>query len=165
MIVGIVKESFPNETRVAMVPALVPQLAKAGIEVVIESGAGDAAGFLDEEYSAKGAKVVPGRAEVFQTADLIAQVRALGANPEEGKADLELMRDGQAVVGMCEPLTEHDSTNAVAQRGAVLFSMEMMPRITRAQSMDVLSCCRRWPPSPATRPSCLRPTSCPRCSP
>jgi NAD(P) transhydrogenase subunit alpha len=139
MIVGIVKESFPNETRVAMVPALVPQLAKADIEVVIESGAGFAAGFLDEEYSAKGAKVLSGRAEVFQQADLIAQVRALGANPEAGKADLELIRDGQAIVGMCEPLTEHDSTKAIANKGGVLFSMEMMPRITRAQSMDVLS--------------------------
>jgi NAD(P) transhydrogenase subunit alpha len=139
MIVGIVRESFPNEARVAMVPALVPQLAKAGIEVVVESGAGDAAGFLNDEYSAKGAKLVSGRAEVFKQADLVAQVRALGANPERGKADLDLMRDGQAVVGLCEPLTEHDSTNAVAQTGAVLFSMEMMPRITRAQSMDVLS--------------------------
>ncbi len=139
MIVGIVRESFPNEARVAMVPALVPQLAKAGIEVVVESGAGDAAGFLNDEYSAKGAKLVSGRAEVFKQADLVAQVRALGANPERGKADLDLMRDGQAVVGLCEPLTEHDSTNAVAQKGAVLFSMEMMPRITRAQSMDVLS--------------------------
>ena len=139
MIVGIVKESFPGEARVAMVPALVPQLAKDGIEVIIESGAGDAAGFLDEEYSAKGAKVVSGRNEVFQNADLIAQVRALGANPEEGKADLDLMRDGQSIVGMCEALTEHDSTNAIAKTGATLFSMEMMPRITRAQSMDVLS--------------------------
>jgi NAD(P) transhydrogenase subunit alpha len=139
MIVGIVKESFPDEARVAMVPALVPQLAKAGIEVVIESGAGADAGFLDGEYSDKGAKVVSGRAEVFQTADLIAQVRALGANPDAGKADLELIRDGQAVAGMCEPLTEHDSTNALAEKGATLFSMEMMPRITRAQSMDVLS--------------------------
>jgi NAD(P) transhydrogenase subunit alpha len=139
MIVGIVKESFPDEARVAMVPALVPQLAKAGIEVVIESGAGEAAGFLNDEYSAKGAKVVSGRAEVFQTADAIAQVRALGANPEQGRADLDLMRDGQAVIGMCEPLTEHESTKAVAAKGAMLFSMEMMPRITRAQSMDVLS--------------------------
>jgi NAD(P) transhydrogenase subunit alpha len=139
MIVGIVKESFPNEARVAMVPALVPQLAKAGIEVVIESGAGDAAGFLDNEYSAKGAKVVAGRAEVFQSADAIAQVRALGANPVEGKADLELMRDGQTVIGVCEPLTEHDANNALAAKGVNLFSMEMMPRITRAQSMDILS--------------------------
>jgi NAD(P) transhydrogenase subunit alpha len=83
--------------------------------------------------------VVSRRDEVFQNADLIAQVRALGANPEEGKADLDLMRDGQSIVGMCEPLTEHDSTNAIAKTGATLFSMEMMPRITRAQSMDVLS--------------------------
>ena len=139
MIVGIVKESFPGEARVAMVPALVPQLRKAGIEVVIESGAGEAAGFLNDEYSAKGAKVVSARAEVFQTADAIAQVRALGANPEQGRSDLDLMRDGQAVIGMCEPLTEHESTKAVAGTGAMLFSMEMMPRITRAQSMDVLS--------------------------
>ena len=116
MIVGIVKESFPNEARVAMVPALIPQLAKAGIEVVIESGAGDDAGFLDQEYSDKGAKVVSGRAEVFSSADLIAQVRALGANPEAGKEYLELILDGQAVVGMCEPLTEHDSTTALAEK-------------------------------------------------
>jgi len=139
MIVGVVKESFPGEARVAMVPALVPQLAKAGVEVMIESGAGIAAGFLDEEYTAKGAKVVNGRQEVFQGADVIAQVRALGANPEQGKADLMLMRDGQSIIGMCEPLTEHDANKAVADKGAILFSMEMMPRITRAQSMDVLS--------------------------
>jgi len=139
MIVGIVKESFPNEARVAMVPALLPQLAKAGIEVVIESGAGDAAGFLDEEYTAKGGKILSSRAEVFQTADVIAQVRALGANPEQGTSDLELLRDGQTVIGMCEPLTELESNNAMAAKGVTLFSMEMMPRITRAQSMDVLS--------------------------
>ncbi len=139
MIVGIVKESFPNEARVAMVPTLLPQLAKAGVEVVIESGAGDSAGFLDEEYTAKGGKILSSRAEVFQTADVVAQVRALGANPEQGKSDLELLRDGQTVIGMCEPLTELESNNAMAAKGVTLFSMEMMPRITRAQSMDVLS--------------------------
>jgi NAD(P) transhydrogenase subunit alpha len=139
MIVGVVKESFPDEARVAMVPALVPQLAKAGIEVVIESGAGDAAGFLDTDYSAKGAKVVPGRADVFKTAELIAQVRSLGANPQEGASDLDLMRSGQYIVGVCEPLTELEADKAMAAKGVALFSMEMMPRITRAQSMDVLS--------------------------
>jgi NAD(P) transhydrogenase subunit alpha len=139
MIVGVVKESFPNEARVAMVPALVPHLAKAGIEVIIESGAGDAAGFLDTEYSAKGAKVLSGRAEVFEKADLVAQVRALGANPDAGAADLEHLREGQAVVGVCEPLTEHEANKKLAEKGVTLFSMEMMPRITRAQSMDVLS--------------------------
>ena len=139
MIVGIVKESFPCEARVAMVPALLPQLAKAGIEVVIESGAGAAAGFLDEEYAAKGGKILSSRAEVFQTAEVVAQVRALGANPEQGTSDLELLRDGQTVIGMCEPLTELASNNAMAAKGITLFTMEMMPRITRAQSMDVLS--------------------------
>jgi NAD(P) transhydrogenase subunit alpha len=139
MIVGVVKESFPGEARVAMVPGLVPQLAKAGVELMIESGAGNAAGFLDEEYTAKGAKVVHGRQEVFQSADVIAQVRALGANPEQGRADLALVRNGQSIIGMCEPLTEHGANKAMADKGATLFSMEMMPRITRAQSMDVLS--------------------------
>ncbi|MCU0233488.1 MAG: Re/Si-specific NAD(P)(+) transhydrogenase subunit alpha [Thermoanaerobaculales bacterium] len=139
MILGIVRESFPNEARVAMVPPLLPQLAKAGIEVVIESGAGSDAGFLDGEYSAKGAKVLPTRAEVFAQADVIAQVRALGSNLAAGRSDLELMRSGQAVIGVCEPLTEHEANAAVAGKGVTLFSMEMMPRITRAQSMDVLS--------------------------
>ncbi len=104
-----------------MVPGLVPQLAKAGIEVVLESGAGQAAGFLDAEYSAKGAKVLPGRAEVFKTADLIAQVRALGANPDAGAADLEYLREGQTVVGVCEPLTEHEATKKLADKGVTLF--------------------------------------------
>jgi NAD(P) transhydrogenase subunit alpha len=139
MILGVVKESFPNEARVAMVPALVPQLAKKGIEVVIESGAGVDAGFLDSEYSGKGAKILQSRSEVFGQADVIAQVRALGANPDAGRSDLDLMRSGQALIGVCEPLTEIEADTAIAAKGVTLFSMEMMPRITRAQSMDVLS--------------------------
>jgi NAD(P) transhydrogenase subunit alpha len=139
MILGIVKESFPNEARVAMVPSLLPQLTKAGIEVIVERGAGADAGFLDSDYTAKGAKVVASRSEVFGQADVIAQVRCLGANPEAGAADLELMRSGQAVIGVCEPLTELEADKATAAKGVTLFSMEMMPRITRAQSMDVLS--------------------------
>jgi NAD(P) transhydrogenase subunit alpha len=83
--------------------------------------------------------VVATRAEVFAKADVIAQVRSLGANPEAGKSDLELLRSGQAVIGVCEPLTEFEADKAVADKGVTLFSMEMMPRITRAQSMDVLS--------------------------
>jgi len=83
--------------------------------------------------------VLPTRAEVFAQADVIAQVRALGSNPAAGRSDLELMRSGQAVIGVCEPLTEHEADKATAAKGVTLFSMEMMPRITRAQSMDVLS--------------------------
>jgi len=69
----------------------------------------------------------------------VLQVRALGANPEAGEADLEFLRPGQAVIGTCEPLTEHEANRAMAATGATLLSMEMMPRITRAQSMDILS--------------------------
>jgi NAD(P) transhydrogenase subunit alpha len=139
MIVGVVKESFPGETRVALVPAMLPQLERAGIDVLIESGAGSAAGFLDSEYENKGAAVVGSRDEIFKRADVLAQVRALGANPEAGRADLEKLRQGQVVIGLAEPLTAEEANRAMALRGVTLFSMEMMPRITRAQSMDVLS--------------------------
>ena len=139
MIVGVVKESFPGERRVALVPSVLPQLMRAGPEVLIESGAGVAAGFLDEEYTAKGATIGASRAEVFDKADVVVMVRPPGANPDAGQADLEAMGTGQVVIGMCDPLTAHDANRAAAAKGITLFSMEMMPRITRAQSMDVLS--------------------------
>ena len=139
MIVGVVKESFPGERRVALVPGVLPQLMRAGPEVLIESGAGVAAGFLDEDYAAKGATIAAGRAEVFDKADVIVMVRPPGANPDAGQADLDAMRANQVVIGMCDPLTAHDANQAAANKGITLFSMEMMPRITRAQSMDVLS--------------------------
>ena len=74
MIIGIPREIFPGERRVAMVPAVVPILTKAGLEVIVEAGAGTSAGFPDPEYVARGAKILPARAEVFQTADIILQV-------------------------------------------------------------------------------------------
>jgi NAD(P) transhydrogenase subunit alpha len=139
MIVGVVKETFPGEARVALVPVGVQQLTRAELEVLVEPGAGMAAGYDDAAYTEKGATLATDRADVWKRADVILQVRALGANPEEGKADLEQMRSGQVVIGICEPLTEHEAAQAVAATGATLFSMEMMPRITRAQSMDILS--------------------------
>ncbi len=139
MIVGVVKETFPGERRVALVPAAVQALTGAGLKVLVESGAGTAAGFPDADYEEKGAKVVSGRAEVFGAADAVCQVRTLGANPTEGHADLELMHDGQVLIGFAEPLTDVAPTQAVAERKAILFAMELMPRITRAQTMDVLS--------------------------
>jgi NAD(P) transhydrogenase subunit alpha len=139
MIVGVVKESFPGEARVGLVPAGVQQLTRAGLEVLVEPGAGTDAGYEDASYTDKGATLASDRADVWQRADVILQVRALGANPEAGRADLEHMRSGQTVIGTCEPLTEHESNRAVAATGAMLFSMELMPRITRAQSMDILS--------------------------
>ncbi len=139
MIAGVVKETCPGERRVALVPAAVAALTAAGLKVLVESGAGEQAGFPDAEYEQKGAKIVSGRADVFGAADVVCQVRTLGANPTEGRADLELMREGQVVIGLAEPLTDAAPTEAVAERKVMLFAMELMPRITRAQSMDVLS--------------------------
>jgi len=139
MIVGVVKETFPGEARVALVPVGVQQLTRAELEVLIEPGAGIAAGYDDAVYTEKGATLAADRADVWQRADIVLQVRSLGANPEAGKADLAQMRSGLVVIGICEPLTEHQAAKAVAATEATLFSMEMMPRITRAQSMDILS--------------------------
>jgi NAD(P) transhydrogenase subunit alpha len=139
MIVGVVKETFPGEARVALVPAGVQQLSRADLEVLVEPGAGTPAGYDDAAYTEKGATLAADRADVWKRADVILQVRSLGANPDEGTADLEQTRSGQVVIGVCEPLTEHSANQAVAATGATLFSMEMMPRITRAQSMDILS--------------------------
>jgi len=139
MIVGVPRESYPNEQRVALIPASVPGLLKAGLDVVIEIGAGTSAGFADALYEDKGATVVAKRREVFERAGAILQVRTLGANPEKGRADLELLRPGQAVLGLADPLIAHGPVRELAALGVSLLALEMMPRITKAQSMDVLS--------------------------
>jgi NAD(P) transhydrogenase subunit alpha len=139
MIVGAVRETFPGERRVALTPAVVPLLVQAGYEVRIEAGAGTASGFADEAYAEKGARPVADRAEVLRTADVLLQVRGLGANPEHGRADLEHLRRGQVLLAMFDPLTAGQALREVAERGVTLFAMELVPRIARAQSMDVLS--------------------------
>lgn len=139
MKVAIVRESFPGERRVALVPALVPQLIKAGCEVLVESGAGVAAGFADADYQSAGAQIVADRRAAWEQADVVLQVRALGANPQAGRADLELIRPGQIIIGMCDPLGQPQAVKDLADRKAIVFALELLPRITRAQSMDVLS--------------------------
>jgi NAD(P) transhydrogenase subunit alpha len=113
-------------------------LRKAGIEVLIEHDAGTASGYLDEAYIARGGQIVD-RPTLFAQSTLIAQVRALGANPGAGRTDLALLRPGQAVVGFGEPLTAGKEATDLAAAGVSFFAMELMPRITRAQSMDALS--------------------------
>jgi len=137
-IVGVVCETYPGERRVALVPRQCEALRKAGMEVVLEEGAGREAGYPDEAYAARGARATS-RAEVFRNADIVAQVRCLGANPEAGREDLGLLRAGQAVVGFGEPLTAARECGDLADAGVSFFAMELMPRITRAQSMDALS--------------------------
>ena len=98
MIVGVPRESFPGELRVALTPAVIPGLAKAGLEVVLEAGAGVGAGYPDADYVSKGAKILPQRAEVFRTADIVVQVLCYGSNDKSGKGDLPLFRRDQIPV-------------------------------------------------------------------
>ncbi|HTW30819.1 MAG TPA: NAD(P) transhydrogenase subunit alpha [Candidatus Sulfotelmatobacter sp.] len=145
MIVGVPKESYPGERRVALVPVVIPNLAKAKIDVVVESGAGAQAGYPDAAYVEKGAKILATRAEVFQQADVIAQVLAYGSNDVNGQADLPLYRRGQAIIGFLRPFGSAEVVQQIAKSGVSAFSVELMPRTTRAQSMDALSsmatCC------------------------
>jgi NAD(P) transhydrogenase subunit alpha len=113
-------------------------LKKAGLEVILEQSAGVAAGFPDELYVARGARI-DNREDVFQQADIIAQVRCLGCNPEAGRIDLPYLRSGQILIGFAEPLTALRECSDLATAGVSLLAMELIPRITRAQSMDVLS--------------------------
>jgi NAD(P) transhydrogenase subunit alpha len=139
MIIAVPKETYPGERRVALVPASLPQLAKSGARVEIEAGAGTDAGFLDDAYRAAGAEIVADRRQLFQSADVLLQVRGLGANPNAGAADLQLLREGLAIVAQVDPLGNPPAVRQLAERGVTLFAMELIPRITRAQSMDVLS--------------------------
>jgi len=139
MIVGIPKESFPGERRVALAPAVIPSLLKVGFEVVVEAGAGAAAGYPDAEYAGKGGKILAQRAEVFKAADVVLQVLCYGSNDMTGKADLPLLRPGQVLIGFLRPLGSVETVQEIAATGVSSFSIELMPRTTRAQSMDALS--------------------------
>lgn len=139
MIVGVPREGYPGERRVALVPAMLPNLKKAGLDVLIQAGAGQAAGYRDAEYVEKGAKLAANREEVFASADIVVQFLCHGANDKTGSADLPLLRKGQALVGFLRPLGTLKTVQEVAERGVTSFSVELMPRITRAQSMDALS--------------------------
>ncbi|MFZ0794830.1 MAG: NAD(P)(+) transhydrogenase (Re/Si-specific) subunit alpha, partial [Candidatus Korobacteraceae bacterium] len=139
MIVGVPRETFPGERRVALVPSVIANLAKAGLEVVIEAGAGVEAGYPDAQYADKGAKVLASRGDVFSAADIIVQVLCYGSNDSTGRADLPLFRRGQTLIGFVRPLGDVHTLEEIAATGVTSFSVELMPRITRAQSMDALS--------------------------
>jgi NAD(P) transhydrogenase subunit alpha len=136
--VAIVQETFSGERRVSLLPANAAALAKLGHEVLVEAGAGVLSGFADDDYASAGARIVS-RREAFAGADAVAQVRGLGASPEAGRADLELLRPGLWLVGLHDPLWRPDAVRELAERGVTILALETLPRITRAQSMDVLS--------------------------
>ena len=139
LIAGVVSEAAPGERRVALVPGALTTFKKTNIEIVMEAGAGVRAGYPDAEYAEQGVRVVASRREVFDAAQVMLQVRAPGANPETGAEDLALYRRGQAAIGLGEPLTAADAARELAARGVDFLALELIPRITRAQSMDVLS--------------------------
>lgn len=136
MIVGVPKESFVGERRVALAPGNVPLLQKLGASVLLESGAGAAAGFPDALYVEKGASLAASRVQLFAEADLVVRVRGLAGAAAD---DVALLRQGQTLVGMLDALVDPSGVARVAERGATAFALELVPRITRAQSMDVLS--------------------------
>lgn len=135
MIIGVLQETRAGERRVALVPAHVAGLAKLPSTVYVQEGAGVASGFSDEEYRAKGAEIVP-RSRVLSESDIILTVRWGAANP--GVPD-RLAKKGQVVIGFLDPYQPDPSFADLVSAGISSFAMELMPRITRAQSMDVLS--------------------------
>ena len=132
MIVGVPTETWPGERRVALVPSAVPSLRKSGFEVIVEAGAGTDAGFPDAAFADKGARIAASRGDVFQAADTLLQVRADNGQPAGA-------RRGQVIIGFFDPLSTPQRIEEIASTGVAAFSMELIPRITRAQSMDALS--------------------------
>ncbi|GAB6089399.1 Re/Si-specific NAD(P)(+) transhydrogenase subunit alpha [Spirochaeta dissipatitropha] len=135
MIIGVLKETAANERRVALVPAHLPGLIKAGASLLVESGAGVAAGYPDEQYRDKGAEIAATAADIAKKADVLLMVQSGASRPDLP----DLARKGQTVIGMMDPYQPADVFSAFVKNGVTALSMELMPRITRAQSMDVLS--------------------------
>lgn len=130
MIVGVPKETIPGEQRVALVPELVPKLTKAGLDVIVQPGAGAAAGFLDPAYVEKGARLEP---EVFDKADVLLKVQPPTID------EIDRMKESSVLIGFLQPYANGAAIKSLAARKVTAFSMELMPRITRAQPMDALS--------------------------
>lgn len=139
MIAAVIKENLPGEKRVALIPRNVGSLTKAGLEVLVESGAGAASLYPDAEYEKEGAGIESDRTALLAKADLVLTVRGPGAYPDFPAADLDQLKSGAVLIGFLEPLAQPETMEALAGRGLTAFSMELVPRITRAQSMDALS--------------------------
>jgi len=136
MIVAVPVESYSHERRVALVPAVMPTLIKAGLEVRVQQGAGANAGFPDAEYEKQGARLVADRTQLFSSADVLVQVHGLGTNLD---ADLELLRSRQVLVGLLNPFASPEAVRELAAKGVSAFALELLPRISRAQPMDALT--------------------------
>jgi NAD(P) transhydrogenase subunit alpha len=138
MVFGVPKETYPGEKRVAMIPAVLPALKKLGLEVWIESGAGAGAYMSDEDFRQAGAQIASSRQELLAKSDIVAYVRAPGAD-KNNLGDLAQIKKGAVLLGHTEPFASAEIALQIAKAGLTSFSLELVPRITRAQSMDVLS--------------------------
>ncbi|MBM7335304.1 MAG: Re/Si-specific NAD(P)(+) transhydrogenase subunit alpha [Alcanivorax sp.] len=139
MIIGVPKEICPGEERVALTPANVGALLKKqGVEILIERGAGEAAGFPDSDFEAAGAKLAD-REQIFSSAQAILQVQTPGSNTTNGDKDVDSLKADQFLIGMTDPLANPQFAQTLADHKVTGIALELVPRITRAQSMDVLS--------------------------
>jgi NAD(P) transhydrogenase subunit alpha len=132
-VIGVPKEVFPGEKRVATVPEVVPKLVKLGFSVIVQSGAGEAASISDEAYTAAGATVVPDAAAVWSGADIIFKVRAPAREEVQG------MREGRILVSFVWPAQNPELLQSLAAKKATVLAMDSVPRISRAQKLDALS--------------------------
>jgi len=137
--IGIPKETFPDEQRVALIPPVIPKLTAAGFTVLIQKNAGALAGFSDEDYQAKGAVIVPDRPGLFSASDYIFLVHGLTGEGKVDAEDMAMMHRGQILISLLNPLASPDVAETLAGKGVDAFALELIPRIARAQSMDVLS--------------------------
>ena len=139
MKLGVPKEITENETRVALVPQSVKKITQKGIEVLIESKAGETALFPDKDYEGAGAKIINDTKDLFNSSDLIIKIRKPEFNQKIGVHEIDLMKEESGLVSMLLASTSLDTVKKLAQKKISAFSLESIPRITRAQSMDILS--------------------------
>ena len=138
MRIAVAKEIEANERRVALIPDVVSKLVKQGFEIWIESGAGEKALFNDSDYEAAGAKIISDTGSLWREADILLKVSP-PQQKEDGSAEIDLLKEGSVYIGFLNPLANPSLAEQLAQRKVTAFSMEMIPRTTRAQSMDALS--------------------------
>ena len=139
VIIAVTRELVRGEKRVSLCPNNVQSLIEAGAELWIEHDAGAKAGFSNTDYQSVGAKIISVRDKLFAGADIILQVQGFGSNTENAEQDLKRLKAKQLIIGMMDPLAQPQAASQVAKTGATAIALELVPRISRAQSMDVLS--------------------------
>ena len=139
LILGVPSETHPQERMVSLVPQNIIPLKEIGVEVLIEHDAGINAGFTDKQYEEVGGTIVPQRSDIFDSANMIAQVRGPSKNPDSGQKDIAKLGNEHIIIGFLQPQFAIKEINQIAQKGTTSISMELIPRITKAQNMDALS--------------------------